>query len=454
MAVSATGLLFAFGSNSQGQCGLGNPAETDIRIQTIPMVVERFRALDAKVELVSCGSAHTLVLCSLPALAKLVVFAMGLNSSGQLGLGKTGTVYRPTQLVFPEGVHPIGVATGPLSFHSFVFTEGVPLAHPSLPSIDLKSLRQGVERITLATQRYGPSSNDVAVELLNLRQMIADAFSSLSVLNASFRIDPSSHSAPSESFALTVSHPKSNLCIDLQAVRRSYDLIFSIDNEQVIATLGRATLQLAEHLRECPFDDQENLSVFLIVLENPLMLRASTFHIAIERFLSGMLALPSTYQVVLFGWYRSYASEYFSRALLVLQEYISFALTSKVTGINPVHAVLVMQNLHVANKTERIVPDKNFYNRVLSRSIDMLAEWERYKASGKDSQVFNYFAYPFLVDLNTKSVLLHRDFQEKKKLQSYKHLNSYLGKLRAPPSSPTVLQALFPAGVKVCLIVK
>lgn len=95
----------------------------------------------------------------------------------------------------------------------------------------------------------------------------------------------------------------------------------------LLATLGRATLQLAEHLKECPFDDQENLSVFLIVLENPLMLRPLSFHVAIEQFLNGMLALPKAYQVILFGWYREYKSEYFSRALQVLQEYINFALT-------------------------------------------------------------------------------------------------------------------------------
>ena len=40
---------------------------------------------------------------------------------------------------------------------------------------------------------------------------------------------------------------------------------------------------LADHLKECPFDDPENLSVFLIVLENPLMLRPASFHVAIER---------------------------------------------------------------------------------------------------------------------------------------------------------------------------
>ena len=57
------------------------------------------------------------------------------------------------------------------------------------------------------------------------------------------------------------------------------------------------------------------------------MLRPLSFHVAIEQFLNGMLALPKAYQVILFGWYREYKSEYFSRVLPVLQEYINFALT-------------------------------------------------------------------------------------------------------------------------------
>ena len=113
-----------------------------------------------------------------------------------------------------------------------------------------------------------------------------------------------------------------------------------------IGTLGRATLQLAEHLKECPFDDQENLSVFLIVLENPLMLRSSSFHVAIEQFLNGMLALPKAYQVILFGWYRQFKSEYFSRALQVLQEYINFALTR----YSSLLASLVCLKLHYSSR--------------------------------------------------------------------------------------------------------
>lgn len=85
MVVSSRGLLFAFGSNSHGQLGLGS---MDIRLESHPTVVERLR--EVNVIDVACGSAHTLVLSSVaPAnnhnsTSHHCVYAMGLNSSGQV----------------------------------------------------------------------------------------------------------------------------------------------------------------------------------------------------------------------------------------------------------------------------------------------------------------------------------------------------------------------------------
>lgn len=58
-----------------------------------------------------------------------------------------------------------------------------------------------------------------------------------------------------------------SLCVDLKAVRGAYDLIMSTEalDPLGVVTLGRATLHLADQLKECPVDDAENLSVFLIV---------------------------------------------------------------------------------------------------------------------------------------------------------------------------------------------
>ena len=80
---------------------------------------------------------------------------------------------------------------------------------------------------------------------------------------------------------------------------------------------------------QCLFDDSENLSVFLIVLENPLLLRPISFQVVLERIVAGVLALPKSYRIQLFGWLKSYESEYFSRVIYVLQAFLSYVLTNK-----------------------------------------------------------------------------------------------------------------------------
>ena len=91
--ISPTGLLFTFGSNSSGQCGIG----PEPRMQLSPMVVDRLR--ERRCIDVCCGSAHTLVLCESEAsivgvvsedyslggkATSAQVYAMGMNSCGQV----------------------------------------------------------------------------------------------------------------------------------------------------------------------------------------------------------------------------------------------------------------------------------------------------------------------------------------------------------------------------------
>lgn len=92
-----------------------------------------------------------------------------------------------------------------------------------------------------------------------------------------------------------------------------------------------------------PFDDPENLSVFLIVLENPLLLRPAAFHVALQRVVSGILAIPTSLRVMFFGWMRHFPSEYFSRIVRVMQAFLSFVLTDELTKLDPTPVVLVLE---------------------------------------------------------------------------------------------------------------
>lgn len=178
-----------------------------------------------------------------------------MGSSGQLGLGHTHTVYAPCAVPLPAGYKAIGVSCGgPLSTTSWIFTEGLYLARVPLPAVDLHSLRVACKKLL---DNPGQSA-----ALNPLRQMVAQAFSSIAVLNASFRSSQSSQSRTDGSSSAGSSSSLSGgaLCVQLDEVRDAYSCLVDTAHALVLNTLGRALLQMTEHLREVPTDDPENLS--------------------------------------------------------------------------------------------------------------------------------------------------------------------------------------------------
>jgi len=365
MVVTPGGLLFAFGSNAFGQLGLGQGAE---RVVLSPTVVEKLKGETIKVIDVACGNAHTLALACYSTSPTSHLFGFGLNTSGQLGLGHTSSpIIAPTlvEQFREEGSaggggawSPIGCASGWNSLHSFVFGSGVPLGRVPLPSVDLPTLHRASQRL-LSAITIG--SSNVEAALRPLRETVADAFSSSSVLNASFRLQTQDGSA--------VVGSSDKLCIDLQQVRLAYESLLSTQCEPLLSTLGRATLHMAEQLKEVPSDDAENLSCFLITLENPLLLRpgSNSTYITLTRICTGILALPKESRRLVFGWLKAYPSEFFARVLHVLQNFITFALATSSHSIDPSPAVLILEQLYLLNRDIRIVPDSFFFNSSVMR---------------------------------------------------------------------------------------
>lgn len=333
-------------------------------------------------------------------------------------------ICNPTLVPLSYDKNPIGLGGGPLSLTSFIFLEGVPLGRKTLPALEYSSLMSHMNRVGVT---------NVNNELRHLRETVASAFSSISVLNASFRVDP-----PLKSTAFD----NSSLCVDLDSVRRSYDLLESMDNDQIMSVLGRSTLMLSEHLKECPWDDTENLSVFLIVLENPLLLKPKSYYIAIKRILSGILALPKSCRLILFSWLKSYPSEYFSRIVSVIHGYLMFGFTNSAMNIDPAPAVLVLDSLYTCNLESGVIPLSSFYLKNLHTYVNLHEEWNKFILMGKNSKVFNYFSYPFIIDCEVKNIVLRVNFLQRQIQQSNIFRLKYLS-----PDNPSVDRA--PRGLSI-----
>jgi len=139
----------------------------------------------------------------------------------------------------------------------------------------------------------------------------------------------------------------------------------------------------------------------------------------------GILSLPKLHRKLFFTSFKHFPSEYFLRVITVLQTYISFCIGEKGVGLEFVPAILVLASLHEANKEAQIVVEKFFYNDEISKRKDFLKqEWYKFKMD-KDQRVFNYWQYPFLIDVVIKNNIIHDEFDQIKSIQISKHLRKY-----------------------------
>lgn len=344
LVLSKAGVTYSAGASGSGQCGRGD-APFAPGFAAIPALQHQH------VTHIACGARHSVALCASDARSRVFVF--GLNASGQLGLGDTKDRAVPEEVVSLRGRAWRGVVCGGNS----TFLLASPCAEPRRPlTLDPEPLSQLLHAAapaaapaaeagagaaapspTASSGGAGGSGSggaspggdgvpdvreaiaaaeDAAVlpstprlpiaslphrQLLRLRKVLETAFCSVSVLNGSF-IRPWHPGMPTVASA-------AHCRLDLPAVRRAYSEILALRAAPVLHTLGRATLRLTDSLERCPVDEPENMHVFLILLENPLLQQTSKFHLAIRRAVSAMLGLPPSRREMLFGWVSQMSSE-------------------------------------------------------------------------------------------------------------------------------------------------
>ncbi|CAK8999228.1 unnamed protein product [Durusdinium trenchii] len=423
LALSEKGLVLAFGAGGSGQLGSGGIAETE----PYPKVVEVLKEVGICLQ-VACGHSHSLALVQNEESLKESVYSWGLGSSGQLGLPKSQLQEQlkisplPQKLKLDPSYRVISLMSGPLAHHSFLivtrtsngFANGYPKAHMQSPRT--QSFRHSLQTAIDADELLGVLRKlrpGEASQQVSLVKAIGAAFSSVSVLNASFRL-----SATDTGRISTTSAESSG--VDLLKVRKAYNtLVFELNNAELVNTLGRATLSICDELskHKVPSDDPETLCVFLVLFENPLLLaehRTSLFagfHVALQKLTAAVLSLPKDSQKLLFGWLKHLPSEYFGRVVTVMQQYVTYVLTQPGQNQSDVSAaVMMLKTLWDVNaEMGGILPEWCFQSWAISQSADLQEHYRQWQQ--EQLLVFSYCRYPFLLNAGAKRRLLAFDVE-------------------------------------------
>ena len=157
------------------------------------------------------------------------------------------------------------------------------------------------------------------------------------------------------------------------SVRRSYVALVTFGGGVLTTRLGQATYRLVELLRHCPFDEMENLRVFLLVFENPILMDSESNHVLLSHFVDALLRLPLMQRNVLFVWIADLPSEYFATVVRVVQRYLSFMVLEMRNSssfsrshFNTTPACLILAHLNEINTQRVILPRKSFNNDAIS----------------------------------------------------------------------------------------
>ncbi|CAE7869567.1 Herc4, partial [Symbiodinium sp. KB8] len=429
LSISEKGLAFSFGAGGSGQLGSGGIAEAE----PYPKVIEALKEIGTCLQIAG-GHSHSLAVVLNQESLRENLYVWGLGSSGQLGIPRENLYEKklsplPQKLRLDPSLKIVSICSGPLSHHTFLIVSraagtesrgGYPgTARESLsPRASLGPFRHSLHTAIDADEllhALRSLKGSEGIQQTALVKAVGAAFSSVSVLNASFR-RPSPLGTTAESSG-----------VDLLKVRKAYHtLVFEMRNADLINTLGRATVSICDELakQRVPTDDPETLCVFLVLFENPLLLaehRTSLFagfHVALQRLTAAVLSLPKDSQKLLFGWLKHLPSEYFGRVVNVMQQYVTYVLTQPGQNQSDVSAaVMMLQTLWDANaEMDGILPEWCFQSLAISQSADLQEHYRQWQQ--QQSLVFSYCRYPFLLNAGAKRRLISFDVELRSQVAS------------------------------------
>lgn len=389
LALSKDGKVFAFGSDSSGQCGLGRKKNRE----DIPISIPEF--LGSHVSAIACGRRHSL------ALVNGQVWSFGTNNNGQLGLNSFNTQITPRKLKNHNNIASIFAG----SDQSFIIED--PLCQSTIVDSATNCLK--VPRfLNIVTIRELIKKND-NIELIGVLENI---FTSISAMNGSFLF------SDDRRFNCSAK----NHGINLDEAMESFDLITKLRdaNHSVVDAIVSSLCQIEfwESEKIYSFNGHipaESLRLFLYL---------PWFHVMVDKDheLFATVALPflrALFQYteeqeskeILMSWWSQIQARHFRRIIHVILSAIGFCLVCK-DDKKYVHSIPqmlgVLNILRQVNEKTSKVPIEKFYIDNLAEHVDIKRDFFNF-ISGTGQPVNGHFywtQFPFVMNALAKSELL------------------------------------------------
>ena len=315
------------------------------------------------------------------------------------------------------------------------------------------------EALVMEAIEYARKKNDPNYK--RLCQALWVVFGSPRSLNKSFLIE--------DDHKLTEAHRETGIQVDLESIRRVYNVIFDLEVEKVKKMLDNVMdMYKTELQNQRAFRVKESLNHFVTLLENPLLSSPEFFNSS-PKLLKSISGLPVPQKETLCRWYSHYRTEELQSLLSSLHVIITLQLLrseeddkgrhyiaqsdSTVASATQVMNIIFFANLlkvkregnmkpigkklnssalkkkpgflqsednvydqllarlevHPALVIKTPIPFSEFINDELNERVSMFADYERLRRNIEGDKVFTFLEYPFILTTTNKTEKLFRD---------------------------------------------
>lgn len=414
------GGLFTFGAGSYGQLGHGT-----FNHEVLPKkVVELMGSI---VTQVACGRQHTMVFVATSGR----VFAFGLGSCGQLGLGRDLAKHAsPTEVRGPwlltsyaermSQIRQDGCDWKPSSVVSITCGGDASFAlvcepQGSIQSRDYRSMGECTCAVAVLSdnemRRYAafPAEFSLPQPLIN---EITIMFSMQSAWNGAFLMSNGDHYKCSSQ----------NHGIDLDSARDAFERLGKNQNAQLANLITQAINQALLPSLECSPVDVEAMRIYLILPFVHLFKDARNFAKIQKPFADIVLRLVPNAMRILEKWWTLIPVRHFKYQMLLYKSCFVSLLNGTVmqtahSAVNNDSFLLVLNLLkmfHEVNKTrpaDKQIHYQEFCVPEVFDHVNIREDYVYWLNAGAESKpnALSFCNYPFVFDAQAKTILLHTD---------------------------------------------